>query len=142
MPTGRFKYEKLTKYPHLKPEDILTWEKFIDLVPAAYDSVDYDFALGQVPEATTKAQELEIPGAEKVFRYKADVIGYAPERIDIIELKDKANPTAIGQTLSEKMLYDRDEKPTVPTRAVIIAREATPELHEIADKYGVRLILV
>jgi hypothetical protein len=142
MQQGRFEYKLLVKYPHLADEDIITWEKYVQNNPKAYDSVDYDFALSQVKEATAEAVKLDIAGAERVFKYRADVIGYRDKEIHIIELKNKATPGVIGHLLTEKLLYDRDEKPTLPTKMIVIAREMTPELDILAEAQGVKLILV
>ena len=142
MPNGRFKYEKLTKYPHLEQEDIITWERFINRYPEAYKTVDYDFALSKVKEATEEADRLDISGAERVYKYRADVIGYGDSEIHVIELKNRATPAVLGHVRAEKIFFDRDEKPDKPTKAIVIAREMTPELDHIARASFVELILV
>ena len=142
MPQGRFEYKQLVKYPHLKPADELTWGFFLTKYPQAYESVDYDLALGEMPEHAAEAEKLGIAGAEKLFMYKADVIGYRIERIDIIEIKQKATPSAIGQILLYKKIYDEEQKPTIPTRAVIVARDTTPQVTEMCLEYNITLIIV
>ena len=142
MPHGRFPFQKLAKYPHLKPEDIKTWERFIDSHPHHYDTVDYDVGLSRVEEAAAKAAELDIKGDERLYQYKVDVCGYGPGITHIIELKGKATPQAIGQVLAYKMLYDRDLAPAGNTRAVIIAMGASPEMQMLCTEQNILLILV
>ena len=139
---GRFKYGKLVKYPHMENEDIATWEKFLDLSPTAYDTVDYDFALGNVAEHAEAAAAAGIPGAERVNKYRIDVIGYGNDEIHLIELKGKASPAVLGHIRAEKLLYDRDEADGEPTKMIVIAREATPEMTMLAKADDVSLILV
>ena len=43
---GRFKYGKLSKYPHMKPEDVAIWERFLLDYPEYFDTVDYDVSVG------------------------------------------------------------------------------------------------
>ncbi len=43
---GRFPFKILAKYPHMKPEDIAVWERFINKNPGYFDTVDYDVHLG------------------------------------------------------------------------------------------------
>ncbi|MFQ5751799.1 MAG: hypothetical protein ACE5HI_07365 [bacterium] len=139
---GRFEYKKLAKYPHLDREDIITWEQFINENPTAYNSVDYDFALGENKKATEMAQELGIPGAERVYKYRADVVGYRNNEIHIIELKKRATPAVIGQVLADVALWVRDYGNTPPVKAVVIARDATPEMDFLAASHNVFLIEV
>ena len=141
MADGRFPFKRLAKYPHLKPEDVRTWERFIDSHPDYYNSVDYDMGLSRVEEAAQKAKELESEGDERLYQYKVDAVGYRPDEIHIIEIKGKAPPQAIGQVLSYKLLYDREKSPGMPTRAVIIATEAANEMPMLCKEQGVTLIL-
>ena len=140
--TGRFKYEKLIKYPHMDKEDIITWEIYIDTHPSAYDSVDYDYALGQVPEHAAIADEGGTSGTERVNKYRIDVIGYKGEEVHLIELKKRATPAILGHLRAEKLLYDRDEANGAKTTMFVIAREATPELDMLAAADNITLILV
>ena len=142
MSAGRFQFKKLAKYPHMEAEDIITWEKFIDAYPNAYTSIDYDFALSKVEEATKTASELNIAGAERTFKYRADVIGYGNKEVHIIELKKKATPGILGYLKAEKILYDRDENTGPPAKMVVIAREATPDMDTFIEAAGISLILV
>ena len=139
---GRFPYKSLVKYPHLKPEDVATWNAFIEQFPDHYTSVDYDTPVGELQELAAEAQRLEIAGSEQVNRYKIDCVGYREGGIDIIELKGKATPSAIGQVLSYRTLYLKQIKSTVPVRAVIITRETAPEMDALCEEHGVNLILV
>lgn len=142
MSEGRFPYQKLAKYPHLKPEDVETWEAFIDKNPDAYERVDYDYALGHVPDHAAEAERLGISGVEKLNQYKVDVVGYKKDAVHIIELKGKATAAALGQIFLYRQLYSEERRPVVPTKAVIIAREATLDLPRIAEMQDVKLIVV
>ena len=139
---GRFKYKLLAKYPHLSQEDITTWEKFIALNPTAYDTVDYDFALGQVIDLAGQAKDLGIAGAERVNKYRIDVIGYGNRYTHLIELKGRADPAVLGHLRAEDVFYDRDEAGDQTSEMIVIAREATPELDMLAKADGITLILV
>lgn len=139
---GRFKYGKLAKYPHMEREDVITWEKFIDLNPTAYDTCDYDFALGKVDEITDLAAAGGIAGAERVNKYRIDVIGYGNKETHLIEIKGRATPAILGHLRAEKLLYDRDEAAGEQTKMFVIAREATPEMSMLAKADKITLILV
>lgn len=139
---GRFPYGKLAKYPHLKPEDIDTWERYIARYPQAYETINYDFPLGDLTELTELAATLGVAGAEKVNQYKVDVIAYRKDHIAIIELKGKATPSTIGQILSYRSLYKSKYKPNILLLPVIVAQTATPLLGELCVEQGISLIIV
>ena len=126
----------------MKQEDILTWEIFLTKFPDEYESVDYDFHIGKLDEHIATAEESEIGGAQAVNQYKIDVVGYKNGRIDLIEVKNQAVPSAIGQLKMYKTLYDREIKPSMPTYPIIIARSQTPFMSETCKSEGILLILV
>lgn len=142
MPTGRFKYGFLAKYPHLNTADKAVWERFIASYPTAYETVDYDFALDEQSGAEQVAGDFLIPGAERVYNFRIDVIAYRASEIHIIELKDKADAAAIGQLGHYRDIYLSDEKPTEPVNAVIIAGSVVPRLEDFLSKNHVSLIIV
>ena len=139
---GRFPYKKLAKYPHISQEDKITWEKFIAINPDAYDSVDYDFALSPVLDAASKAESLGIPGAERIYKYRCDVVGYRDNEIHLIELKKRATPKAIGELVQDYHIYMRDFADNLPVETIIIARESAPEMAFLCAKEDIFLILV
>ena len=126
----------------MKPADILVWERFLTTYPDKYDTVDYDMGLIQDKTAESVAGDLQIAGDEQLYKYKVDVVGYYKGGIDIIEIKDKATPSTIGQISSYWVLYDKEIKPKVPTRAVIIAGEASPDMAMLTKEHDVLLLLV
>lgn len=126
----------------MKPADIKIWERFMLAYPDKYDTVDYDVGLIQDKTAENTAADLVIAGDEQLYKYKVDVVGYNKDGIDIIELKDKATPAAIGQVSSYWVLYDKEIKPTEPTRAVIICGETSPDMDMLAKEHDILLLLV
>jgi len=139
---GRFPYKKLAKYPHLDREDRITWEQFIEKNPTAYISVDYDFALSETPHATIQALDLGISGAERVYKYRCDVVGFTDSEIHLLEVKKRASPSVIGQVLADYELYKRDFHPTKPIKPLVIARETTPDMDFLCASKGIFLILI
>ena len=139
---GRYPYKLLVKYPHLSQEDKLVWERFITKNPTAYNTCDYDFAVGDVSEHEAEAVKLEIAGAERVNRYRIDVIGYTDTAIHIIEIKKRAGLDTLGEIEEKTEDYIKEQKPKLPVVKTIIAGGGTLNIEEKAVGWGINLIII
>ena len=137
-----FRFEKRSKYPHLKPADILIWERFIEKYPQAYDSVRYDVPVGTPPPFSTIVNQESGGDDVKLFLRKIDVVGHKEGEIDIIELKPRAGTSALGQVKGYKLLFVRDYKPSAKVRAVVITDKIEQDMFELAEAEGVELVAV
>lgn len=142
MAVDLFKFEKGYWYPHMKPRDIEIWERFITTYPDAYDTCQYDFAVGDVPPFIATASSREGQAMGELYKLKIDVIGYKGDTIDLIEVKPDANAASIGQLLGYIELYKRDEKPTKPIRPVIVTNTLRTNMDFLAQQQGVKLYVV
>lgn len=137
-----YKFEKRYKYPHMKKEDIAIWERFISKFPNAYVSCQYDVPVGEEKEELAGEHE-EIGGESwKLHQKKIDVVGYAPNSIDVAELKPRAGAAAVGQVKNYKRLFIKDYTPPLEPRAVIITDEASQDFRDFAREEGVVVIVV
>lgn len=135
-------YGKLYNYPHLKPFDVAIWERFITLYPDAYDDCIYDQPVGSgapIPEGTQEniARDFKI-----LTQWKVDVIGYKNNKADVIEIKPNAGIAALGQVAQYAVMVDELDELTIPVRPVLITDVLRPDMQRLADKAGVRLIVV
>lgn len=140
MTKGRFPYKLLSKYPHLMPNDIRIWERFIQTFPKFYTSIDYDVKVGtpkQYPGLTGDKYKKDL---EDLSRKRIDVIGYRDKEIHIIELKPYAGFSAIGQVEGYLELY----KPYLPPEEIlvgfIITDYQTPDTANLCFKKGLLYI--
>lgn len=126
----------------MMPYDVAIWERFIEKFPSAYKMVEYDHALGSTPQFDTVVNEATGGDAAKLYQYKIDVVAELDDRIDIIELKPNAGPSALGQVNSYVALYKRDRSPQKPLRPVVITDILRTDMQHLADDAGVTLIVV
>lgn len=137
-----FSYEKRYWYPHMKPNDVAIWERFIANYPEAYDYCQYDVLVGSDPEFDTTVTP-DTGGDEwKLYQKKIDVVGLKGEDITIIELKPKAGASAVGQIKMYRRLYIKDYSPAKAPDMVIITDEISPDTREFARDEGVKIIVV
>ena len=140
--TGRFPYQIQSKYPHMKPADILLWEKFVQLFTNEFDSVDFDVRVGEgikMPEETPENMKLD---AKVLTQKKIDVVGYNDDKITIIEVKPRAGTSALGQLISYKTLYEKTYSPILPIEMLIITDETDDDFTPIFEQNKIRIIKV
>lgn len=141
-PAPLLTYAPLSFYPHMKPADVLIWERYLAAFPNAYETVQYDFLVGSPPLFDTTVNPETGGSDEALYKRKIDVVGWRKGAIDVIELKPNAGPSALGQVLGYLHLYVRDEHPTEPVHAVLITDRINTDMEELATKMGVRLIVI
>jgi len=113
--SGRLPYVKRRKYPHMIQEEAMIWDRFVDKFPKRYTSVDYDFRVGE-------GQQTELPFPENYERmitmltqHRIDALAWIGDFPTIIEVKNRAVLSTIGQLIGYKTLFENDfphiEKP-------------------------------
>lgn len=122
--------------------DRAIWERFLNKYVGAYDSMQYDFHVGDPPPFNTLNDAGEDWEQDKLYRLRIDAIGLLEKEIHVIEIKPNAGPSTIGQIKSYKTLYERDEEPRVPVKAVIITDVERPNMAYLCKNEGVYLIVV
>lgn len=137
-----FPYSKYYWYPHMKPNDIEIWERFIEKNPEEYDYVQYDFNVGDPPPFNTLMDDGEDLNQDALYRLKIDVIGHKNNYVDIIEVKPNASPSTIGQLEGYKALYLRDEPTDKKIIMTIITDKERPNMNYLCREKGIRLVVV
>ena len=138
----RFKFEKKNWYPHMKPADVLIWEKFIDKNPDYYDECEYDVPVGPGAPADPRVNEETEGDINALYQKKIDVVGFGDKQIDVVEVKPNAGSSAVGQVKYYKKLYLEDFKPRDEVFAVIVTNAVRPGMAEFCKAEGVVLLVV
>lgn len=138
----RFKFEIGYWYPHMMPKDIGIWERFIMTYPGYFDECQYDVLVGSVPDFADPAKDPSNAGLDTLYRRKIDVVGWKDGQPYIVEVKPRAGTHAVGQVLGYIQLYERDYKPAVAPKPILLTDTKQEDIQIIADKYGVKLIVV
>lgn len=138
----RFKYEKRSWYPHMKPADVALWNRFIEQNPNAYTEVAYDVTVGSGAEIPPGTQENIARDFTVLTQRKIDVVGFNLGVVDIIEVKPRAGTSAMGQVKGYAILYDKDHPEAPSTRAVLVTDEKTLDSEVLEKAFNVEVIVV
>ncbi|MFA6161770.1 MAG: hypothetical protein WC766_06440 [Patescibacteria group bacterium] len=139
---GFYPYQNQNAFPHMGPEDTAVWKRFITAYPDAYDSVDYDVKVGTIPAFVSRDNSGVGGDIKNLYLRKIDVVGFAGESIDVIEVKPIAGFSAVGQILGYMMHWKEEHGGVAPARAVIVCASASLDVHLLAEQNGVEIITV
>ncbi len=138
----RYPFKALPSYPGMKPADIAIWERFIKLYPDAYDSVMYNMQVGQGSAGQEHDDEDVQNGWHQLKCRKIDVVGFSGERVDVIELKPHAGPSAIGQVVGYIHLYHGYRDPHSSPNPVLITDSNESDMDYLCARLNVRRVIV
>lgn len=138
----KVKYEKRYFYPNVREAETLIWERFLVKFPEAYDQVAYNVKVGEGADIPEGTEPNIASGFKQLTQHKIDVVGFKNNEVDIIELKPYAGTRAIGQVIGYRDLYvtlvDNSARPNL----VIVTDILRPDTKIIADKQGIKVIVV
>ncbi len=137
---GRFKYEKLPKYPHMKPEDIAGWERYIGKFPNTFETCDYAVRVGEGAKMPESEGGNFAEGFNHITKKEIDVIAYKGEEVWVIEIKPVANMRSLGQILT----YAKLAEPTIPSgkqmMLAVVCETVERELEDIFLSHSIRIL--
>jgi len=73
---------------------------------------------------------------------RIDAVGETVDRIYVVEVKDRLRPSAVGQALTYKLLYERQFKPAKLVVPAIITEFTDPDMEFVCEKFGIRVWVV
>jgi len=119
---GRFPYETRHRYPHMLGEDKDIWDRFVKLYPGRFDSVDYDFRVGDgIPQDPSLDPDTRAT-MKLLTQKRIDVLGWNRDKPTIVEVKKRVGLSALGQCLGYRDLFIR-EFPNIPRPGLLVVTE-------------------
>lgn len=136
------KYGTMPFYANVREAETEIWNRFILAYADAYDEVEYNVKVGQGADIPENTEPNIASGFKQLTQHKIDVVGFKNGQIDIIELKQYAGTSAVGQVLGYRDLYVHHINPNAKPNLVIITDTERPDTRLICDKQGIKLIVV
>jgi hypothetical protein len=137
-----FPAEKLIKYPHMFPLDIVIWERFLDTYSGDFSGFTYDVKVGSGTKPIKGLGSNYERMQQILSKYRVDVVGYKPNAIYIIETKPEAGTIAIGQIEAYTRLYLRDFKPQLPIIGMIVTDRELPDMRYLTSQKKIEYYIV
>ena len=118
------------------------WDKFIQQMPGAFDSVFYNVPVGDPARNDAERDEMRYNGGFGVTQWRVDVVGIKDGKQYIIEIKPFVDTHAIGEVLAYKALLIKEGKIKADAIPLIITDNASVILIQACGMLGVHVAQV
>ncbi len=139
---GRLPYAIRPKYPHMLAEDKVIWDRYLVKFPERFESVEYDFRVG---EGATPAEELEenyVHMVTMLSQLRIDVLAWVGDQPTIIEIKPRAVVAAIGQLQAYGILFTRDFPAVKKPNLLLVCETISRDVSEVFLSVGITVDVV
>jgi hypothetical protein len=107
-----------------------------------YDKFYFNYRVGQ-GRPLIEGLPPEIQRQAKLLsQLRIDVLGFVNGRVDIIEVKDRAQAASLGQIVAYQKLWNDDNGSTPIRKLIIIARDSHPDVETVYKHAGIDLAIV
>ncbi len=139
---GRLAYGKRYKYPHMLGDDIPIWERYLSLFPDEFDSVDYDFRVGEgIPPLDHLPENIK-RDAKALTQKRIDVLAWNGENPTIIEVKKRAGLSTLGQILGYAALFKMDFRNIKEPELLIVTGKVYPDDLFVLEDKNIKVVVV
>lgn len=128
-------------YPHLLPDDIPVWERYLAAFPDRYSRIEYDVRVGNGRPAPPGSDPNIRKMQRDLSRRRIDAVGFRPGQIDIIEITRLADLKAIGQLTAYPLLYQQTFRQTPNLHTILVAEELHTDIKTVIDSLPVEVWL-
>ena len=124
-------------YPHLLPEDIDVWERFLSAYAHRFERFDYDVRIGEGRPAPPGTDEAIARMAIDLSQKRIDAVGHTADAIAIIEITKLAGLKAVGQLITYPILYAKTFNPTKPLIPILVTAELSPDIIPVLKAHNI-----
>lgn len=137
----RMQAERL-KFPGMLPREIIVLKAWLALHETEYDSFDYNVRIGAGddpgPDFTDDIRAMAIQNTQK----RIDAVAFKGQEITIIEVKDRATASAIGQLVTYRALWLADHAGEAPPKMLLVCNRLGADMPVVLAHSGVEFAIV
>ena len=118
--SGRLSYGSRRKYTHMVGDDVDVWNRFIVKFPDRFETVDYDFRVGDGQQLDIELGENYQRMAKMLSQLRIDALCWNGELPTIVEVKPRCVITALGQLQGYKILFVKEFKNIISPELLMV----------------------
>lgn len=131
----------LTKYPHIYGPDSDLMTTWIKNEGSKFKRIAYDIAVGGYREPPGKIDKALLSDWKYLASFKIDALAENDEVNFILEIKFKANFSALGQLLTYKRLWKKESDTKKVVKLGLVTSEINPTLKSIFEHYNIIIFI-
>lgn len=140
-PAQTLQAERLS-YPGMLPRECLIYKNWLAVYGGRYDNFDYNSRIGPGydpgPAWPEEMRRMAIANSQK----RIDVVAWSGLIPTLIEVKDRAGASAIGQLMTYFPLWNADHPDLTRCSMMLVSNRAQPGIDVACKYHGVELVLV
>ncbi|MDH3348867.1 MAG: hypothetical protein OEM02_12320 [Desulfobulbaceae bacterium] len=139
---GQYPPTPLKKYPHLIGGDIAIWDRFVRGPLNTFDSFDYDVRVGVGQPMPVGLDPSIAEMGKTLTQRRIDVIGWKDIFATIIEVKQYAGVSAIGQAQCYAVLWAQTFGRAMMPEVMIVTDQINNDTENLCHHFNIAYIIV
>ena len=133
----RYPPEKLAKYPHMSPEDVRIWERYLEHHAQEWEWFAYGVKVGKGAPVPPGTPEWLARMWKSLTKKRIDVVGSRNGRIWVIEVKPRCGLSAFGQAMAYRELYAQEYG--VRPLAMVVCEYSDPDAKALCLEHEIQV---
>jgi len=140
-PAQTLQAERL-RFPGMLPREVVIWRNWLKLHESEYDRFDYNCRIGAGhdpgPGWPDNIRQMAIANTQ----LRIDACAYQAEVATLIEVKDRAGASAVGQLLTYEAVWLQDFPQGPPPSLILVTNRLQNNIMPLVRKANIRLDVV
>ena len=130
------------KYPGMLPREIIVFRAWLRLHESEYDRFDFNVRIGTGfdpgPSVSESIRQMAIQNSQK----RIDAVAYKDTSVTLIEVKDRAGFSAVGQLVGYLHMWQAAHPSEGPPHLLLVANRLQDDIPLVAARAGIAIQLV
>jgi len=130
------------KYPHMVPSEAAVWDAYLQRYGVPAGKVEYDVHLGRGAPVDPEWPEWMKRMVWSLSTHRADVVVERSDSVVIIEVKEVAGMSAVGQLLGYEALWLAERGVERPVELMVVCRDIESDMMGVFAFYEIEVVVV
>lgn len=127
---------------HMSTEDYSLWLAYQPTLATEKPTLYFDVRIGAQAQANMPAPPKDVYGWWAVNAKRLDVLEVYTDRAEIVELRENAQPNAIGRLLTYEMLWKREPPLPGAVRLHLVTNREDPDVRDLAKLHSIAYTVI
>lgn len=130
------------KYPGMLPREIIVMRNWLKLHESEYDRFQFNVRLGAGHDPGASHDDNIRAMAIMNTQKRVDAVAWRGEQVFLIEVKDRAGFSAVGQLVGYDALWRQDHPADPPPKLLLVCNRFVADILPLLSRQGIELAVV